>query len=924
MSTFPFRRPFFKCSRLMLKVIFIFARAGAMNTKLSCLLLAGALAFPAVSLVGCSSDSSSSSPSQTAVDPLAEAGPVVAQHAKMVTATYTDCVNTAKALQTAIDAFLASPSEATLDAAKKAWIASRVPYAHSEVYRFYGGPIDNETTGPEPFLNGWPLDENFIDYTRDEPQAGIINRPDLFPTLTAEIIRGENEKGGEKNLATGYHAIEFLLWGQDDLDPNLGTQGHRPFTDYVVGATGTAQNQDRRAQYLKIVTAMLVSDLESVAKEWEAGQANYAASFVKDSKQALTHMLTGMGSLANAELSGERMTVAYKNRTQEDEHSCFSDNTNADLLGNFEGLRNVYQGSYGSDDGPGIDDLIRKADPALDEAIKANLVEIAAAFQTLQGMPFDKALITPDSSPERQAMLKAIQGLKKLSQQVVQVGQALGINFKLEEPSQSLLPASSPYPRLASGFVIMRFHRTILIFSSLLFLVHCSSDPSEPAPATSTPNPTLAFSGGDTTVFDNTRAAFSSPAANLNSEQRDRFFLGNALFNRGWVTAPASVADFDGLGPMFNATNCSGCHFKDGRGRPPLTKDEPFLSMLIRLSVPGEGEHGDPVPEPNYGGQLQGNAILGVPPEGDAQISYTEQPGSYSDGESYSLRKPTYTIENLGYGPMSSSTMMSPRTAPGMVGLGLLEALSEATILERSDPNDQNNDGISGRPNYVWDAINQKKSLGRFGWKANQPSLRQQTAGAFNGDMGITSTLFPQEGCTATQMQCLQAPTGSTTPQLADHLLADVVFYAQTLAVPARRHIDQQNVLHGEQLFTNLGCQSCHVSELTTGDFPEIPELGHQKIHPYTDLLLHDMGEELADQRPDFEATGVEWRTPPLWGIGLVETVNKHQFFMHDGRARGFAEAILWHGGEAQGSRDQFKQLSRADREALVAFLSSL
>ncbi len=430
-------------------------------------------------------------------------------------------------------------------------------------------------------------------------------------------------------------------------------------------------------------------------------------------------------------------------------------------------------------------------------------------------------------------------------------------------------------------------------------------------------------SGGDTTVFDATRAAFSLPAANLHAERRDQFFVGNAVFNRGWVSAVASVADFDGLGPLFNAVGCSGCHFKDGRGRPPERVDEAFLSMLIRLSVPGRGPHGEPVDEPSYGGQLQGEAILGVPAEGFARVSYEEITGAFADGSPYSLRKPTYLVDRLAYGPLAPDAMMSPRAAPFLIGLGLLEAIPEPTILRHADPDDRDGDGISGRPNQVWDVERGRIVVGRFGWKANQPSLRQQNAGAFNGDMGITSSLFPTEGCTAGQRACAEAATGPT-PQLSEPLLGDVAFYTATLAVPARRDVGDSVVRRGWSIFESSGCARCHLPTFETGSVDGFPELSRQVIHPYTDLLLHDMGPQLTDDRPDFDASGTEWRTPPLWGIGLVQTVNRHTLLLHDGRAQGFAEAILWHGGEAERARDTFRSMPRADREALVRFLESL
>jgi putative iron-regulated protein len=302
-------------------------------------------------LVGCGDDAKDSASSSSGGG-VAGAKPVAEQYAKNVYANYSECLSTARALKTAIDTFVASPSAANLSAAKAAWVAARLPYGPTEVYRFYGGPIDDDDTGVEGEINAWPLDENFIDYTRDDESAGIINHPELVADITKDALRSKNEEGGEKNIAVGFHAIEFLLWGQDSEDVTTKTAGARPYTDYVTGGGGTAENQDRRGQYLKIVAELLVEDLEKVTAAWKPSEDNYAALFLVDSKDAITKMLTGMGSLANAELSGERMTVAYKNRGQEDEHSCFSDTTNADLLGNFTGIQNVYLGKYGTTDGP--------------------------------------------------------------------------------------------------------------------------------------------------------------------------------------------------------------------------------------------------------------------------------------------------------------------------------------------------------------------------------------------------------------------------------------------------------------------------------------------------------------------------------------------------------------------------------------------
>ena len=272
---------------------------------------------------------------------------------------------------------------------------------------------------------------------------------------------------------------------------------------------------------------------------------------------------------------------------------------------------------------------------------------------------------------------------------------------------------------------------------------------------------------------------------------------------------------------------------------------------------------------------------------------------------------------------MDEDVMMSPRIAPHMVGLGLLEALAEDTILSAADPDDADEDGISGRPNWVFDVRLGDLALGRFGWKANQPSVEQQNAGAFLGDLGITSELFGNESCTSVQTDCASSASGGT-PELDESKLHNIAFYARTLAVPARRGVGDPEVLAGRELFHEAGCAGCHVPSMKTGELDGHPELEHQVIWPYSDLLLHDMGAELEDRRPDFEASGAEWRTPPLWGIGLVESVNKHTYFLHVGRARGFAEAILWHGGEAEDAREAYRTMNKDERAALLRFLESL
>ena len=429
--------------------------------------------------------------------------------------------------------------------------------------------------------------------------------------------------------------------------------------------------------------------------------------------------------------------------------------------------------------------------------------------------------------------------------------------------------------------------------------------------------------GGDGTrpIFNDDAFVFQTP----NSPKRHQrpFSFGNRLFNTNWVEAPGSVKAFDGLGPMFNRVSCSGCHTKDGRGRPPENNQGPMDSMLFRISIPGNTANGGVMPHPAYGDQISERAILHVEPEGRAEISYTELPSTYGDGEKFSLRQPHYAISDLKYGDLGKNIMISPRVAPAMIGLGLLQEVPDETLLALADPDDADGDGISGRTNEVWDSLAGKKSLGRFGWKANQPNLRQQNAGAAVGDIGIATSMADGQNCTAAQADCVKAINGGA-PEMSDEFLDKLTLYTMTIAVPAQRKAHDPAIRQGEELFRAMGCASCHMPTLQTESVKDFPELENQTFHPFTDLLLHDMGEGLADNRPDFEATGREWRTPPLWGLGLIPVVNKHELLLHDGRARGAAEAILWHGGEAEKSREAFRSAAKPERDALIAFLNSL
>jgi len=453
------------------------------------------------------------------------------------------------------------------------------------------------------------------------------------------------------------------------------------------------------------------------------------------------------------------------------------------------------------------------------------------------------------------------------------------------------------------------------------------------APRFTKAEPGEARSGGAATVHKTDQNAFSLPSANLPPSRRVDFSVGNSFFRSPWVIAPSTTTARDGLGPLFNTNACQNCHIKDGRGHPPAPDAANAVSMLVRLSIPDSPayakviEQVGVVPEPVYGGQFQDMAVPGVVPEGKVRVEYTPVPIRFKDGTEVELRKPVLQFTQLGYGPMHPDTRFSARVAPPMIGLGLLEAIPEEAILANAAAQAKENNGIKGRVNRVWDDELQKTVAGRFGWKAGQPNLNQQNVHAFSGDMGLTTSLRPFDDCTDAQTACKQAPNGNGPdgePEVSDNILRLVLFYTRNLAVPARRGVNDEQVLAGKNLFFQAGCQSCHTPKYTTAANAAEPELANQVIRPYSDLLLHDMGDGLADNRTEFQASGRDWRTPPLWGIGLTQAVSGHTQFLHDGRARNLLEAVLWHGGEAQQAQQQVLSFNAEQRAALLAFLNSL
>jgi CxxC motif-containing protein (DUF1111 family) len=489
--------------------------------------------------------------------------------------------------------------------------------------------------------------------------------------------------------------------------------------------------------------------------------------------------------------------------------------------------------------------------------------------------------------------------------------------------------AGAPEP---AGLATSRTDLTPKDLARVIAITRTTSDFSKPEQFE------LMQGGAGTSRKDVNKDSFSQSSANITFEEEGTFKLGNAIFRKNWVSAPSSTQASDGLGPLFNERACQNCHLKDGRGHPP-EGDSGTTSMFLRLARQAGTEEERAAladhkvlnfPDPVYGSQLQDLAVPGLKGEGRMHVDYQEQSVTLGDGAEVSLRKPSYSVDSLAYGPLDPHTTLSPRMTPPMIGLGLVEQIAPADILGHADPDDRNSDGISGKPNVVRDRQSGKLTLGRLGWKAQTPSIREQAADAFAGDIGISTPEVPKHwgDCTGAQEACLAMPNGMQerlgAAEAPPPVMDLVTFYSQNLAVPARRDLDKPDVLAGKKLFYEMGCISCHTPKFVTLRGTPNKAQAFQLIWPYSDFLLHDMGPGLADGQAVGEATGSEWRTPPLWGIGLTRTVSGNTFFLHDGRARSLTEAILWHGGEGQKARDRFAAADAADRAALVKFLESL
>lgn len=449
--------------------------------------------------------------------------------------------------------------------------------------------------------------------------------------------------------------------------------------------------------------------------------------------------------------------------------------------------------------------------------------------------------------------------------------------------------------------------------------------------------------GGATTFAPGALATFVKPAQNLSIVNKPGFYAGKALAEQPWVRAPSSTQARDGLGPLYNARSCMACHVAGGRGASPSKPVAELFATVVRLSIPGDAGVGGVVPEPTYGDQLQTRSVslehvlgsvparsaaraLWLVPEGKPEVTWVEQTHHYPDGAAVSLRKPLLRLRNLGYGPLHPQAQLGLRHAPALSGVGLLARVPSSHLERAADPKDLDGDGISGRVNRVWSVEHQALMPGRFGLKANHPTLKSQVAAALNADLGISSELFPNQPCTDAQPDCQAGPHGPDTTghEISETLLELMTDFVRSIGVPARRRFRDPTIRRGRVQFYGAGCNGCHTPQHKTVADANHPHLSRQVIWPYTDLLLHDMGPDLAEGGSHYQASGAEWRTPPLWGVGLARSVSPHPGFLHDGRARTLEEAILWHGGEAASSRDHFTRLPATERAALLAFVRSL
>ncbi len=787
------------------------------------------------------------------------------------------------------------PSPQALQASREAWGSAKQAYSLTEAFRFGHWPMEEYDLR----VNSWPVDEGLIDYIEEPYNAAPENplgRANLVASdsfvmsgreinvqaLSAGLVEGFHALSPvESAVLSGFHAVEFLLWGQDQQTEG---PGQRPWTDYAMEAgqctdgdqPAALRHCQRRSQLLQITTDLLAQDLTEMERLWSNDSGSYGSRLAHGEPTAgLRQILFAITSLATDELAGERLTVPLQSAGQEDEQDCFSDLTPISIAGNIAGVAAVFRGVYTDTQGkrvevPALRDLIQRQTPQLANDLDNLLRQAEVLAQAIQaeaqgGLAFDQQ-ITLAQPAARTRINTLITRLQDWGEGMLQAAEILDVG--------SLNPALQSSATSGGG------------------------------------ETTVARLSPDVVLSPD---ALSQPAANLTPRERSRFAVGNSFFTSPWVAAPASTTLRDGLGPLFNAAACQNCHIRDGRGHAPLGPNDDFLSSVVRL-----GDQ-DGNPDPVYGTQIQDHTLAGFTAEARIALHWEQTVDQLQDGSRVAMRRPRLEFKTLGYGGLAAATHAGLRIAPPMTGLGLLELVPQADIQAQADPDDVNDDRISGRVRVLGG-----DTIGRFGWKAAKPSVRSQAASAFHQDMGLTTREHPQENCPSQADGCRSAAVGEE-PEVSADILDAVSFYARHLAVPQRRWTRVKEVRAGEQTFQRIGCALCHRPQWTTRVSTEFPALSEQVIFPYTDLLLHDMGPGLADGVGEPDVSPSEWRTPPLWGLHLLKAVGGSQAgYLHDGRALTLEAAILWHGGEGKAAADAFRALPRTQREDLLWFLKSL
>jgi len=430
-------------------------------------------------------------------------------------------------------------------------------------------------------------------------------------------------------------------------------------------------------------------------------------------------------------------------------------------------------------------------------------------------------------------------------------------------------------------------------------------------------------SGGKYFSSNKNKSLLLKPSHKLSDEEYDQFILGRSFFVIPWVEAPSATTARDGLGPLFNSNTCVSCHPRNGRGTLYNKNGNFARSLVARLSIPSNGSKEHEllktkmgfVPEPTYGAQVSINGVHGVPFEAKPDITYEELEVKFPDGEIDTILKPKYALSDKNYGELDPNTSITFRIAPSLHGLGLLEQISNEDILANVDEFDKNKDGISGKANMVYSPLTKKEELGKYTWKASAATVIEQVAGAANNDMGLTSSIFKMENCTDSQKECNEAPKPRDAEDITDLRLNAIDFYLTNLK--SYKPKEDKEFKEGLEIFEQISCSACHITNFKTKS--------GLNVAPYSDLLLHDMGDGLSDGRSEFQASKNEWRTAPLWGLALHEKINKKKpRLLHDGRARNFQEAILWHGGEASNAKKAYMNLPKQTREKLIKFLERL